>query len=207
VNARVFQGNAKPETALLAPGFLWDPQVPGPKYDPELAKQLVAKAKSAGFNGTIRLLAGNDPVGTNFGVTVKSMLDVVGFNTVITSVPPGANVAPVLIQHDYDLAQWAFNLPPDDGVFGQLFISFDSQSNRYGYSSPDMDSGIDHLRIASTDAEKVAALKTISTAFTRDVPAMVMSPQTQDIFTTSSVHGIEPSSAGEVIFNQAWISK
>src|SRR5581483_11242628 len=134
-----------------------------------------------------------------------SMLDAVGFNTVVTLVPPGGNVAAVLVQHNYVLAFWSLSIVNDDGVFGQLFVSFSSQSKRYAYSSPDMDAALAELRVAASTAAKTAALKKIATVINRDMPMLVMGSQDEAIVTTTAVSGIEVNSSQNVVLNRAWM--
>ncbi len=205
INARVYNGALNAGSALIPSSFAFDPKVPGPAYDPNKAKDYLARAKSNGFTGTIRLLSVNTPQGSNFAVAVKSMLDAVGFNTVVTLVPPGGNVAAVLVQHNYDLAFWSLSIVNDDGVFGQLFLSFSSQSKRYGYSSPDMDAALAELRVAASTAAKTAALKKIATVINRDMPMLVMGSQDEAIVTTTAVSGIEVNSSQNVVLNRAWM--
>jgi peptide/nickel transport system substrate-binding protein len=207
VNNRVYSGTLTASSDLFPSSYSADPKVPGPKYDPALARQLVSQAKAAGFNGTIRLAGGNTPVGTNFATTVKAMLDNVGFNTQVTLVPQGNVTAQILVQKDFDLAQWALSIVNDDGAFGQLFLSFSSQAKRYGYSAPDMDASLGQLRTAATTAEKATALAGIAKIINRDAPMLAIGSQDQSIVTTNKVHGIAVTSSQAVLLAGAWISK
>jgi peptide/nickel transport system substrate-binding protein len=207
INTRVYQGAAHTGSALFYDGFAWDPKVPGPKYDPAAAKDLIAQAKAKGFDGSIRLVSNNDALGTNWGVAMKTMLDAVGFNTQVIYGPTGANVTAVLVNRDYDLSVWGLNIPADDGVFGQLFISFHSKSNRYGYSSPEMDAAIDALRVATTDEQKTAALAKVSELYVRDAPFMIMTTQEQTVVASPQLHGMRQNSAGTVVLDKAWLAR
>ena len=86
-NDRVYSGKGLAETSLFQKSFPWDPGVAGPKYDLELAKRLVAEAKAAGWNGSVRVLFTNSAVLT--GAVAKSELDVRASIGAFLLVPPG----------------------------------------------------------------------------------------------------------------------
>jgi peptide/nickel transport system substrate-binding protein len=207
INQRVYQGALNADTALVGPGSAYDPHVPGPKYDLTLAKQLVNQAETqGGFNGDITLLTGNDPVSSAFGVAVKALLDNVGFNTTVRAVPTGTVVNQILISKTFQLALWALAYDDSD-IFFRMFQSFSSQSNRYGYSSPAMDAGIDSLRVAANPAQVTAALAKIAQIVNSDVPFLNIAWGQRDVVASKKVHGIQPTSDQVVLLGQAWLSQ
>jgi peptide/nickel transport system substrate-binding protein len=204
INQRVYQGDLNADTALVGPGSAYNPHVPGPQYDPSLAKKLVTEAKSQGFNGSITMLTGTDPVSTAFGVAVQAMLDAVGFRISLKAVPTGTLVNQILISKNFQLALWALAYDDSD-IFFRMFQSFSSHSDRYGYSSPAMDAAINELRVAATPAQETAAVGTIARIVNSDVPFLNIAWGERDIVTSPKVHGIEPTSDQAVLVGHAWL--
>jgi ABC-type transport system substrate-binding protein len=117
-------------------------------------------------------------------------------------------VAKVLTQRDFDLANWGLAMSDEsDGNYTQLLGSFGSAAKRYGYSSPEMDAGIEALRVADTDAKKVAAYKTISEVWVRDAPALVITYIPQAVIHSAKVHGIVRTAQAVSHYDKAWMSK
>jgi hypothetical protein len=70
-----------------------------------------------------------------------------------------------------------------------------------------MDAAIDQLRLADTDAKRVAAYKAISEIWDRDDPAFVITQIPQDLIHTPKLHDPERSAASIVLFDKAWLAK
>ncbi len=208
INQRAYQGKALPDSAPFA-NFPWDPHVPGPKYDPAQARQLIAQAKSQGWDGKIRVLASNSPTDVQWAQTVSAELEAVGMQvSTDTSKDTNAVVSQVLVQHDFDLTTWAYGLLDDvDSNYPQLVSTFASTNPRYGYGSPEMDAAIDQLRLADTDAKRVAAYKAISQIWVRDDPAFVITQIPQALIHTPKLHGPQRTAASIVLFDKAWLQK
>ena len=208
INERSYSGKALANSAPFA-NFPWDPKVPGPKFDPVEAKKLVAQAKAEGWDGKIRVLASNSSTDTAWALAVSAQLTAIGMNvTTDTSKDTNAVVTQVLVQHDFDLTTWAYGLLDDaDSNYPQLVSTFASSNPRYGYGNAEMDAAIDQLRLADTDAKRVAAYKAISEIWVRDDPALVITQIPQDLIHTPKLHDPERSAASIVLFDKAWLSK
>jgi ABC-type transport system substrate-binding protein len=170
---------------------------------------LVGVAKAAGWDGKIRLIGGNDPTNVAWTQAVAPQLQAVGMDVAFSNdTDVNGVVAKILTQRDYDLANWGLGMSDEsDGNYTQLLGSFGSQSKRYGYSSPDMDAGIEALRVADTDAKKIAAYKTISEIWIRDAPALVITYIPQAVITSPKVHGIVRTAQAVTLYDKAWMSK
>ena len=205
---RAYQGVGSPDTSPFS-NFVYDPKITPQKYDPTEAKRLIGVAKAAGWDGKIRLHGGNDPFNVTWVQSVATQLQAVGMDVqTSTDTDINALVARVLNQRDFDLAIWALGMSDEsDGNYTQLLGSLGSGSKRYGYSSPDMDAGIEALRLADTDAKKIAAYKTISEAWIRDAPALVITYIPQAVITSAKVHGIVRTAQTVTLFDKAWMSK
>jgi peptide/nickel transport system substrate-binding protein len=209
LNARVYEGTAQPNSAVYA-NSPWDPKLEGPKADPEAAKKLVAEAKAAGWDGKIRVLASNTSEGTNWAEAVRSQLAAVGMDVAVDATKDTANVVnQVLVLRDYDIATWSLSLLSDvDSSYTQLLASLGtSGGKRYGYGSADMDAGIEMLRTADTDPERVEAYRKISEVWVRDVPTHVTTMLPQGLVMSPKLHGVERTAYSGFLFTHAWLEK
>ena len=208
IDDRAYAGKSLPDSAPFA-NFPWDPKVPGPKFDPAQAKALVAQAKTEGWDGKIRVLASNSSVDQAWALAVGAQLTQAGMSvTTDTSKDTNAVVTQVLVAHDFDLTTWAYGLLDDaDSNYPQLVSTFASANPRYGYGNAEMDAAIDQLRLADTDAKRVAAYKAVSEIWVRDDPALVITQIPQDLVYTPKLHDPWRSGASIVLFNKAWLEK
>jgi peptide/nickel transport system substrate-binding protein len=208
INDRVYNGKAQPNSAPFA-NSPWDPHVEGPKADMNQAKQLVAQAKSEGWDGKIRVLAGSDPQGVAWAQAVTAQLQAAGMDVATDTTKDTAGVVnQVLVLRDYDLATWALGwLDESDVNYLQLIGSFNEANPRYGYSSPDMTAGIDMLRTADTQDKRVAAYKKISEAWVRDLPGHVTTVIPQAMLYNPKVHDLVRTGQSITLFDKAWMAK
>jgi peptide/nickel transport system substrate-binding protein len=206
INDRAYGGKAIVSTDLFAPGFKWNPKVPGPAYDPARAKSLVAEAKAAGWNGKIRLSL--PQAQQNFGLAIQAMLQAAGIDvTADLSLDTATATLRITVQHDYDLGNAGYSFGSSDRAYFILARQFqsDSPGNTIGYGSPDMDAALKEARVATTDAEKTAAYGKIATIFTRDVPSLVLDDYGEVIAWSKKVHGIVTTSDTVALFDKAWV--
>jgi peptide/nickel transport system substrate-binding protein len=117
----------------------------------------VEEAKADGWNGRIRLLAGNDPVGTAWALAIEPQPRAVGMDVAVdVGGDIGQVVQKVLVQKEYDLTTWAYGLLDEsDSNYLQLLGTFGNQ--RYGYGTPELIAAIDELRTADTDEKRTEA--------------------------------------------------
>jgi peptide/nickel transport system substrate-binding protein len=205
---RAYQGVGNPDTSPFS-NFVYDPKITPQKYDPNEARRLVGVAKAAGWDGRIRLAGGNDPTTVAWVQAVAPQLQSVGMDVQATNdTDINGLVAKVITQRDFDLAVWGLGLSDEsDGNYTQLLGSLGCAAKRYGYCSAEMDAGIEALRVADTDAKKIAAYKTISEIWIRDAPALVITYIPQAVITSAKVHGITRTAQAVTLFDKAWISK
>jgi peptide/nickel transport system substrate-binding protein len=206
LNQRVYEGQAQPDSAPFA-NFPWDPEVEGPRHDPALARRLVQEAKADGWNGRIRLLAGNDPVGTAWALAIEPQLREAGMDVAVdTSKDIQQVVAQVLVQQDYELTTWAYGLLDEHPAnYIQLIGTFGAQ--RYGYGPPEMVEAVEMLRTAETDDERTQAYARISEIWTRDVPAHVITQIPQALVHSPRVRGPVRTAGSNILFDKVWIER
>jgi len=210
IDQRANQGKGAPGSALLQSDFRWDPGVPAPKYDPELAKKLVSEAKAEGWNGEVRMLYSNGQFAVDVALTTQAMLEAVGIKTIVdTSKDTTAQVVQVTTQRDFELSGWGTTITNDDGAAAALAqnLASTSTSNRVGYSNPAVDQALKDLRKAKDDAEKKAAYKIILENVYRDVPIYAWSKIEARVIWTDKVNGIIPNHSGVFFIHKAWIDK
>ena len=175
INDRLYNGQAVATTSPFH-GTPFDPGVPGPKYDPTAAKQLVQQAKAAGWDGKIRVLAGNDSTSSTWALAISAMLSQVGMDVTTDATKTIADVTTqVLVQHDYDTVNFGLGLSDEaDGIYSQLVGAFSSKSPRYGYGTPELDAAIDLFRTADTLDKRRQAAKQVAQILVRDAPALFL---------------------------------
>ena len=207
LNERVYSGAAQPDSAPFA-NSPWDPKVAGPKYDLTEAKRLIGVAKAAGWNGKIRLLSGTDPVGTAWGEAVRLQLVAAGMDAELINKPTSEIVNQVITLKDYDLTTWAYGMVDEfPANYVQLAGTFGAPSGRYGYSSPEMIAAVDKMRTASAQADRVAAVKTVSEVWIKDMPAHVITSVPQALIMTPKLQGAQRTAGSNVLFDKAFLQK
>jgi peptide/nickel transport system substrate-binding protein len=210
VNERTYQGLAAAGTALFQPDFPLSPKVPGPEYDPELAKKLVAEAKADGWDGKIRLYSVTGPVGQALGLSISAMLTAAGMDVDLNGTfDPPSLIAEVIIKRNYDLVVWgsAFGENPAQNLVAAQgsYSSAAAAAGFRGFSSAAMDEGIADLRVAVSDDEVTAAYKKIAEAWNADVPAVALNELKIAEITSAKLHGIKATSNSAILLDGAWV--
>jgi peptide/nickel transport system substrate-binding protein len=208
INERGNNGKGSPGSEYFQSNFRWDPGVPGPKYDPEEAKKLVAQAKSEGWDGKVRLLYNNTPTAVNVGQAAQAMLQAAGIDAALDVSKDTPNqIAQVTVQKDFDVVGFGIAVSNDDGAMAALAQNFSSTSpsNRVGYKNPKVDQALKDLRAAATDDEKKTQFGIIATELSRDVPALVWSAVEEFVVWQPNVHGLQFNHSTSVHLDKAWI--
>jgi peptide/nickel transport system substrate-binding protein len=209
VNDRAYEGKAPAGSELFQKDFPWYQNIPGPKYDLAEAKRLVQEAKAAGWNGKIRVLTANDPQQLPVGQSVVTMLQAAGFDVEWQNDKDVSGfVTQMVVNKDFDLAassQYGFTYNPDN-IYMTLVSTFDPTNPRYGFMSPALQTGIDALRVASTDPERKAAFKTIQETWANEVPTAVLGEIKAAWISAPKLHDVTESD-NLVLLDRAWLQK
>lgn len=209
INDRAFAGKAFAGSELFQKGFRFDPAVAGPTYDLNKAKQLVQEAKTAGWDGKVRFQADSAPANQQTALAVQAMLQLAGMTVDIDTVD--ATVSATNKRNGaYQIATHGFNITDDDmGIARSISgnLSSTSTTNRMGYKSPAMDAALTALKVASTDAAKLAAYKTIAQLYVQDVPFLVTSAVDERPTWNATVNDIKPGLQSMIYLDKAWIKK
>ena len=209
VNQRAYGGKAKASSAWFTSEFPWDPKVPGAKFDPEAAKKLVAEAKTAGWNGTVRLLFVNTQVSRDMGLAVQTMLQAVGINAPMEVKEATAQQGVVISTKDFDLTTWGIATGVDDATLFSLVqnLKSDVTSNRIGFKSAIVDQALNDIRVSKTDAEKTAAYKKIAEEVAAQLPWVNLAQIDEYSAVSTKVQGATFGGRGYIFFDKAWLEK
>ncbi|MEV7005144.1 hypothetical protein [Streptosporangium sp. NPDC051022] len=114
----------------------------------------------------------------------------------------------VFVEHDHDIAPNLRNIREDD-PFQRLYDLPHTRSltNTGGHSSPETDGLLDRLQVAANDNERLAAITKIEELWKMDAPSVGLGMTTSIAAWNKKVHGVVPSSAGLVLFGDAWIER
>jgi peptide/nickel transport system substrate-binding protein len=208
IDTRGNSGKGHPGSQLFQDDFRWYPNVPGPEYNQEKAKELVTKAKAEGWDGKVRLLYNNTPTAMNVGLAAQTMLQAVGIDAELdTSKDTTGQILQVTVAKDFDVAGFGVAISNDDGAMAALAqnLSSTSPSNRVGYKNPVVDQALKDLRAAATDAEKTKQFGIIATEVARDLPNLVWSKVEEFIVWQEDVHGLQFNHSTSVHLDKAWI--
>jgi peptide/nickel transport system substrate-binding protein len=194
---------------MLQSSFPWDPKVPGPVYNADNAKKLVAEAKTAGWNGNLGVLYVNTPLGRDVGQAVTTMLQSVGINAILETPESTVQQQRVITTKDFELATWGMALSGDDGAVFALAqnLRSDSPSNRVGFKSTIVDQALKDIRAAKTDAEKTAAFKKIADEVNAQLPFVTIAATEEYNAFAPKLKGAVGGGRSYIFFDKAWLEK
>lgn len=209
INQRAYDNRAIVGSTLFHTDFPWYPGVVGPSFDLSKAKQLVAEARSAGWDGKVRFATVNSPIPQAIGVAVEAMLKAAGMEPIIESRDTGAHVGAIAVDRNFDVAIWIIGVSNDEAAFVPLAQHLESTSggNLVGYKSAAVDAAIESIRKATTNDQKKAAYRTIASEVAKDVPILPFVKQEYRTIWKDNVKGIVPTSRATVMLGKAWIDK
>lgn len=206
---RANEGQGQPGKSLISTDSrFYDPNLfPEFPTDPDRARELVDEVKAEGnWDGTIRLHCHNAPSRIDWAIAAEALLEAVGFEVeVINDGTINDLIAAVIINADYDMACWGFNLADDTPYIPALQHTCTSRSNRTGYCSEVMDAAIAQLRAASTNEEIQAALAAIWEEWQATVPSVSYETIEEYVLFKDSVKGALGTQASGILFHDAYI--
>ncbi len=206
LNQRVYDGKSRPSSALIWKDVPIYPGIDGPKYDPNLAKQLVAEAKAAGWDGKLRLTASNVPTDMEATVTLKAMLEAAGMQIAAENLPVNDASRKVLTEPDFDLGFSGLSVFEDSPYARLDQFATGNVRSRTGYSAPDMDAALEELKRAETRDQKKAALAKVQQAWNNGTPSAILLSGAWTVLVQPQVHGVEFSRDVVPLFHHAYIA-
>ena len=209
LNQRVWEGKGTVDSGLINPGSKWYDDVAGPTTDTDHAKELVAAVKAEGnWDGSIRLECHSGLPA--FGQAVKAQLEAVGFKVEVNDQQDiQAMIKNVIVNKNFDLACFGTTIE-DQNPYSALNRDLNSAlsgfaGNWVGYSNPTVDTALSALAAAANDDDAKAAITTIATQFTQDVPWLTIGPSTELDAWTDAVHGVTTTQSSMVYFDKVWV--
>jgi peptide/nickel transport system substrate-binding protein len=210
VDQRQNNGKGLPGSELLQKSYRYSPNVPGPKFDTERAKKLVAEAKAEGWDGKVRYLCNNSPAGQNRALAYEAQLRAVGIEPIVdTTKDITAMTLQYTQQRDFDIVCAGMPLSSDGNATAAMIqnLSPGGAGNRTGWNNAAVGTALTALKAATTDDAKKAALKTISEEIVKDAPFTVDGAVEEFIAYNTKVHGLVQTSGTEIYFDKAWLEK
>jgi peptide/nickel transport system substrate-binding protein len=205
INQRIYDGKAAMGSTMLLPDDpLYTKDMVGPTYDAAKAKQLVADAKAAGWNGKIRLNYGD--TSPDEATLVQGMLQAVGMDVSVRLLKTTDLVSQVTTANDYDLSSWSLNVLTS-ALWARLDTNLrsDSPTNRAGYADPRADAALLELRAATTPQAKSAAMAKLQAVYTETMPGALMRHNLGEVVWGKKVHGLRTSLQAVPLLDQATI--
>ena len=207
VNQRVQQGTGLATSAVTWKDSMVYSGVAGPKYDPDLAKRLVAEVKAGGWDGRLQLLCGNTPQGVELGITISALLTTVGIQVTVESLATQDLVQRVITQANYETTCWGLNfIDANPWATGMSQFASTATNNRTGYAEPAMDTALTTLKAAVSTDEVKTALGGIQRVWNDTVPAALYAANTEFIAASEDVHGLVFTRDTTPMFHQAYLT-
>ena len=181
------------------------------EYNADEAKRLLDEYKAeSGWDGSINVTCLESQTGPAFVQAMEAMLNSVGFKVAGSVVPSTEYISQVQINRDYDIACWGFNVAdeaPEAGLSRHVLsvAGGNSGGNAMNLNNAAIDTQINALRSAKTDAERKAAFEKILTIWKDEVPSVVYSNNPEVIASNKKVKGLKFNVATTAMFDKAWL--
>jgi peptide/nickel transport system substrate-binding protein len=204
IDERNTQGKGVATTSIVDPNSpLYTDGAEGLAYDPDLAADLVEQAKADGWDGSVHFVCNADTPET--GIAVQAQLEAAGF-TVQADILPVTDMVSKVVALDFDVACWSLNVLNESAWAGiDRNLRSDSQSNRTGLQSPEMDAALVTLREASTNDEKQAALFELQQVWNDTVPGVILSRDEEWVTWGDDVHGVKVTREGVFMLDDVYV--
>lgn len=201
---RVFGSDELAGGGLFAESSRWYSGSDDPQYDPEAARKLLAEAVAEGYDATITYLGGTGSLGESQYVTIKGMLEAVGF-TVSSDLVASASARyeKMHVQRDFDLA-WGSMGMPDEMVY--LRLRSNVVNNAGSYANAEMDSLLDSLQAATEDETQKQAVADVQSLWSRTLPMLRLGAVPVLTEWSDKVHGIDVTTEHTLLLGKAWLS-
>ncbi len=209
MNQRAHDGTGVPGKSLLSTRSQFYDADLFPEFptDPDRARQLVEEVKAEGnWDGRIVLSCHNAPSLVDWAIAAEILLEDVGFEV---EVENDGNIlsmiASVVLNADYDISCWGFNLADDVPFISMLQHTCNAFNNRTGYCSEAMDAAVSQLRDATNAQETQAALAAIWAEWQETIPSVPYETIEEYILFKDEVRGVIGTQAQVVLFHDAYL--
>jgi peptide/nickel transport system substrate-binding protein len=207
INERAYEGTATASGSVVHPDTpLFTEGMGGPDYDPDRARQLVDEARARGWDGSLGLLSIDSPSSSEVSLTVEGMLEAVGMDVTVESVPTTELIERVITDQNFDVTAWSLDVLPEAPWTGvDRNLRSDSPTNRTGYADPDFDAALADLREASTVEARRDAIAEVQEVWNETVPGVVLNHDEEFLTWADNVHGVRLTREGVVMLDDAYV--
>ena len=184
---------------------------PSTEYSLDKAKALVdAYKKEKNWDGSINVLCQNTPIGQSFSIAISAMLNAAGFKATSDVKPTTEYITGVQTTRNYDVACWGFNVAdeaPEAGLSRHVLsvAGGNSGGNAMNLNNSSIDTQINAIKAAKSDADKKAAFEKINTIWKDEVPSVVYANTPEVISFSKKLKGLKFNVATTVMFDKAWL--
>jgi peptide/nickel transport system substrate-binding protein len=161
----------------------------------------------SGWDGGIRLLGDQTPESEETTITLEAMLEAVGFEVEVETVPNQVVQERVVFTQDYDLALFGMSIFEESPMARLNQWETGSPRSRTGYADPDMDAALEQMRLAGDREAKRAAMSEVQRVWNETVPSAVLFAREEFVATAPEVHGIVYSRDTVPMFHDAYIQE
>lgn len=209
VNERAYGGVAKISTGLIPPdATLFDP-TEGPEYDPDAASKLVDEVKAdKGWDGSIRMSCNSTPVTTEACISIKAMLDAVGFKVDLNTQRTTTEISTLVrVDKDFDIVMWGLSAHEENlwNTLNQYRTG--ARNNAGNFADPAMDEALTMLQKASSVEESNKALAAVQEVWTEKVPGVPLTAFEPTLIWRDGVKGIYFNTNVVAFFDKAFLDK
>lgn len=209
VNQRAYGGVAKISTGLIPPdATLYEP-TDGPEYDPDAASALVEEVKEeTGWDGSIRMSCNNTPVTSEACISIKALLDSVGFQVDLNTQRSATEISTLVrVDKDFDLAMWGLSAHEENlwNTLNQYRTG--ARNNAGNFADPAMDEALTQLQNAATVDESNEALAAVQEVWTEQVPGVPLTAFEPSLIWRDGINGIYFNTNVVAFFDKAFLDE
>lgn len=207
INQRAYDGEGLAGTEVFQDGSRWANDVGGPAYDPDEAKRLLEEAKADGYDGSIEVTTG--PTEPEAALTIQAMLNAVGFQAEVAQVRTGQDlISKVLVDRDFDVSVYGASATDDPGdIFTRYYDRIGREGNFLGYDSPEMTQTLLDFAASGDEAEKKELAAQLQEIWNETMPFLPFSAAPVFLTWQDTVHGVQPSTQFQLLFDKAWVEQ
>jgi len=207
-NQRGEQGFLLPGPEVISDEAPYSPGVEGVGHDPDAARALVATLKADGvWDGAFTLTAGNTPTAVDTSIALEAMFEAVGMTVTVETLPTGEASTKILTRQDFEVGLNGASIQEESAYARLNQFECGNVRTRTGYCDPRMDAALEDLKLASTRAERVAALAAVQEVWNDTLPSYVLFHRREMVAWKDGIRGVKVSRDVTPVFHDAWIER
>jgi peptide/nickel transport system substrate-binding protein len=206
----LFGASGQVATQLIPPSLLgWNPEVRGPQYDQNRARQLLAEAGYPnGFSTEFWYMPVNRPYFPNpqaIAEAIAADLSKVGIRTTLKTEDWGTYLAD---RNALKFPMWMLGWTGDNGDPDNfLFTFFGNYRNDNSWDNPEVRDLLRYGQAVSDVAERDIVYRTVNAIVDRDLPRIPIAHTTVPLLARSYVRGYNAHPTATEFYNTVWLDK